>query len=112
MPLLNLDNLKEHELARGIRARIINTDSMSVSYVTLDAGADMPEHHHINEQIVNVIEGELELTVNGESRILKRGMVEVLPSNTPHSARPLTDCFVIDIFSPPRADWIAKFGQN
>jgi quercetin dioxygenase-like cupin family protein len=111
MTLLNLDEIHEYELAPGIRARIINTESMSVSYVNLDAGADMPEHSHINEQIVSLIEGRMELTVDGKSRVLEPGMVEVLRSNVPHAARALTDCRVIDVFCPVRADWAEKMGK-
>jgi len=107
MTFVNLDNLKEYELAKGVRARIINTKSMSISYVTLDAGVNMPEHKHVNEQVVNVIEGELELTVSGEPRVLKPGRVEVLPSDIPHGAKALTDCRVIDVFHPVRQDWVA-----
>ncbi len=108
MTFINLDDLKELELAPGIRARIINCESMSISYVTLDAGADLPEHSHPNEQIVNVTSGELELTVKGEARILKPGVVEVLPPNVPHGGRALTDCTVIDVFHPVREDWLKK----
>jgi quercetin dioxygenase-like cupin family protein len=107
MTFVDLNNLKEYELAKGVRARIINCESMSISYVTLDAGVDMPEHKHVNEQVVNVIEGELELTVNGEPRVLKPGVVEVLPPNVPHGAKALTDCRVIDVFHPVREDWVA-----
>ena len=107
MTFVDLNNLKEYELAKGVRARIINAKFMSISYVTLDAGVEMPEHKHVNEQVVNVIEGELELTVNGEPRVLKPGMVEVLPPNVPHGATALTDCRVIDVFHPVREDWVA-----
>lgn len=107
MTFVNLNNLKEFELAEGVRARIINCESMSISYVTLDTGVNMPEHKHINEQVVNVIEGELELTVNGEPRMLKPGVVEVLPPNIPHGAKALSDCRVIDVFHPVREDWVA-----
>jgi len=110
MTFVELNNLKEYELAKGIRARIINTKSMSISYVTLNSGVEMPEHKHVNEQVVNVIEGELELSVDGEPRVLKPGVVEVLPSNVPHGARALTDCRVIDVFHPVREDWPAKMG--
>jgi quercetin dioxygenase-like cupin family protein len=107
MTFVDLNNLKEYEFAKGVRARIINCDSMSISYVNLDAGAAMPEHNHINEQVVNVIEGELELTVNGEPRVLKPGVVEVLPPDVPHGAKALTECRVIDVFHPAREDWVA-----
>jgi len=112
MAFVDLDNLKEYELAKGVKARIINCDSMSVSYVTLESGVDMPEHNHVNEQVVNVIEGELELTVDGKPRVLKPGVVEVLPSNVPHSAKALTECRVIDVFHPARQDWIAMMKKD
>jgi quercetin dioxygenase-like cupin family protein len=112
MAFVDLDNLKEYELAKGVRARIINCDSMSVSYVTLDAGVDMPVHNHVNEQVVNVIEGEMELTVDGKPRVLKPGVVEVLPPDVPHGARAITDCRVIDVFHPARQDWIAMMKKD
>ncbi len=110
MTFVNLDDLKEFEISKGIRARVVNSDSMSIAHVTLDAGAILPDHSHVNEQVVNVIEGELELTVNGEPRILKPGVVEVLPPNIPHGGRALTYCRVIDAFQPIREDWLAKMG--
>lgn len=107
MALFKLDEIREKELAPGVMARIINSDFMSIAHVTIASGSKMPEHHHPNEQVVNVIEGELELTVKGEPRVLKPGMAEVLPPNMPHAARALTDCRVIDVFHPVRADWLA-----
>lgn len=108
MTLVNLNNTKEFEISPGIRARVVNSDSMSVAHVTLDAGAILPEHSHINEQVVNVIEGELELTVEGEARVLKPGVVEVLPPNVTHGGRAVTKCRVIDVFQPIREDWLTK----
>jgi len=110
MTFVKLDDLKEFEIAPGIRARVVNSDSMSIAHVTLDAGALLPDHSHVNEQVVNVIEGELELMVDGEPRILKPGVVEVLPPNVPHGGRALTFCRVIDAFQPIREDWLAKMG--
>ena len=107
MTFVNLNNIKEFEISPGIRARVVNSDSMSVAHVILDAGAILPEHSHINEQVVNVIEGELELTVAGEARVLKPGVVEMLPPNEPHGGRALTNCRVIDVFQPIREDWLA-----
>lgn len=108
MTFVKLNDLKEFEISPGIRARVVNSDSMSVAHVNLDAGALLPDHSHVNEQVVNVIEGELELTVNGEPRILKPGVVEVLPPNVTHGGRALTSCRVIDVFHPVREDWLAK----
>jgi len=107
MPLVNLKNLKELALADGIRARVISTGNVSVAYVNLDAGAVLPEHSHHHEQIVNVIEGELELTVDGEATVLKPGLSMVLSPMVPHSGRALTDVFVLDVFHPVREDFVA-----
>jgi quercetin dioxygenase-like cupin family protein len=110
MTFVNLNDIKEFEISPGIRARVVNSASMSVAHVTLDAGAILPEHSHMNEQVVNVIEGELELTVNGKPRVLKPGVVEVLPPDAPHGGRALTACRVIDVFHPIRQDWLAIIG--
>ncbi len=68
----------------------------------LKAGASAPEHSHTQEQIVNVIEGEIELTVEGEPHHLKPGDTLILPPNVLHTARAITDCHVLDVFYPIR----------
>lgn len=107
MPLVNHEDLKELALADGVRARVVNTGNVSVAHVKLEAGATVPEHTHHHEQVVNVIEGELELVVAGETTILKPGLSHVLPPMVPHSARALTDVIVLDIFHPVREDFVA-----
>jgi quercetin dioxygenase-like cupin family protein len=54
---------------------------------------------------VHVLEGEFELTVAGETKILKPGQVAVIPSNVPHSGKALTKCYIIDAFYPVREDY-------
>lgn len=107
MPLVDHKELKELALAEGIRARVVNTGNVSVAHVRLDAGALLPEHAHHHEQIVNVVEGELELTVDGEAVVLKPGLSMVLAPMIPHSGRALTDVLVLDIFHPVREDFVA-----
>ena len=107
MPLVNLNDLKELDLAEGIAARVVNTDTVSVAHVNLAAGALLPEHSHHHEQVVNVVDGELELTVDGDTTILSRGRAMVLPSNVTHSGKALTDCYVVDVFHPVREDFVA-----
>jgi quercetin dioxygenase-like cupin family protein len=104
MGLVNLMDLPELEIAPGVKAHIVTADSMTAMHVKIEAGSLIPEHSHHNEQIVNVIEGELELTVDGESYILTPGKVMILPSNIPHSGKAITDCKVIDAFHPVRED--------
>jgi len=106
MSTIDLQSLKELTLAPGIRARVVNTGNMSVAHVVLDEGALLPLHTHPNEQIVNVIDGELELVVAGEKHTLTRGRVMVLPSMVPHSGRAIRKCYVVDIFHPVRDDFV------
>jgi quercetin dioxygenase-like cupin family protein len=103
--MIKLDDLKVLTLAPGINARIVTGDSMTVAHVRLDAGARLPEHKHVHEQVVNVISGELELIVAGIPHILTAGQVFVLASNVPHAANANADCYVIDVFHPVREDF-------
>lgn len=105
MTAINLSDLKTLNLAPGINARIVTGDTMTVAHVRLDAGARLPEHRHVHEQVVNVIEGELELVVAGTPHILTAGQVYVLASNVPHAANANADCYVIDVFHPVREDF-------
>ncbi len=111
MGFLKIKDLPELEIAEGITAHAVTTDTISVLHIKLDDGAILPEHSHYHEQVVNVVEGELELTVSGKNYILKPGNVMVLEPNVIHSGRALTACKVIDIFHPLREDFAgSSFG--
>lgn len=105
MPLIQLDRLPIREIFPGLRARVIHSDRVSHSWVTVDEGASFPEHQHPHEQIVSVIEGELELVVEGTTHRLTPGQVFVIPPQTPHSGRGITSCRVLDAFAPVRDDY-------
>ena len=82
---------------RGMLARLI-----------LRKGAIVPKHSHENEQISYVLEGALRFTMeDGRVITVRSGEVLVIPSNMPHMAEALEDTLDLDIFTPPRADWIA-----
>ena len=108
MQNIDLKGLREFELAKGIIARAVTMDTMTVAYVKLAAGAVLPEHSHYQEQVVNVIEGELELTVAGQPFTLVPGKVMVLEPNVVHSGKAKRDCYVIDVFHPIREDFRRK----
>jgi len=111
MGLIALDKLPELEIASGILLRAVTAASMTVAYVKLTRGALLPEHAHSNEQVVNVIEGVLEIIMDGQSYSLSPGKVLVIPPDVPHSGRAATDCRVIDVFHPARKDFAgASFG--
>lgn len=105
MPLLKLDTIAPREIFPGLRARVIHSDRTSQSWVDIDAGASFPEHHHPHEQVVNVLEGTLELTVAGETYTLRPGDVFVIPPHAPHSGRALSRCRVLDVFAPVREEY-------
>ncbi len=105
MPYLTLTDLKEIEPVRGFKGRFAHSDHVTMAYWHIAAGATLPQHAHVHEQIANVIEGELEMTIGGETRVLKPGQVAVIPSNVPHSGKALTKCYVIDAFYPVREDY-------
>lgn len=111
MGLVNLSELPELQIAEGLLARAVTADTVTVLHVKISAGALLPEHAHHNEQVVNVIEGELELTVEGTTHSLVPGRVMVLPPNVAHSGRAVTDCRVVDVFHPVRQDFAgSSFG--
>ena len=105
MPLKELANLPELEIALGIHGRAVTGDNLTLMHISFERGAIVPEHDHVHEQIVNVIEGQLELTVGGEKHLLESGKVMVVPSNVPHSGIAITDVKVIDVFYPVREDF-------
>ena len=78
---------------------------MTLSYWNLEKNAVIPHHSHPHEQVTNVIEGELELTVAGQTQRLTPGSIAVIPSHAFHSANALSPSFVIDVFYPVREDY-------
>ncbi len=108
MKLADFSSIPEMKMAEGVTARVINTPSVTVTHVRFVKGAAVPEHSHYHEQSTHVIEGELELTVSGEKTVLTAGKVLILPPNVPHSARALTEVYVIDVFHPAREDFRGK----
>ncbi len=103
--MVTLSRLAVKEIFPGFRARIVHTERTSQSRVDIDAGASFPEHRHPHEQVVNVLDGELEIMVDGTPHRLTAGVSYVIPSDTPHSGRAITDCRVLDVFAPARDDY-------
>ena len=100
-----ISEIPERELAKGIRGRYFHTNSTTIGYVDIDKGAILPAHSHIHEQTTQIMEGQLEMTIGGVTQVLEPGVITLIPSNVVHSAKALTDCKVVDIFSPVREDY-------
>ncbi len=106
-PFHNVDALPEKTLVPGITGKLVHTEGMTILHAYIEKDAVLPEHHHPHEQITNIISGELEMTIGGETKICKPGDVITIASNVPHSARALTAVKVIDAFQPVREDYKA-----
>jgi quercetin dioxygenase-like cupin family protein len=79
--------------------------------VLLKKGCVVPEHSHHNEQITYILEGALKFWIDGKKIVVKAGEVLAIPPHMPHKAEALEDTVDLDIFNPPRADWINKTDQ-
>jgi quercetin dioxygenase-like cupin family protein len=105
MAYLNLKDCAEKEPVPGYRARFVHSDNMTLAFWTIAAGAALPDHAHPHEQVANVIEGEFEFTLEGETRVIRPGDVVVIPGNARHSGKAITPCRIIDVFYPIRQDY-------
>ena len=105
MSLVKLDAVPIREIFPGIRARVVHSARTSQSFVEIDAGVSFPRHQHPHEQIVNVLEGELEIVTGDETHRLTPGKVLVIAPDVPHQGRAITNCRVLDVFAPTRDDY-------
>lgn len=110
MPFGSLDDLTRYEAIPGYTARFVHSDSMTIAYWEIKADHRVPRHQHEHEMVINCIAGTFEVTIDGETRTLGPGGIAIVPSNALHSAYAVTDCLVIDVFSPVRADYKALMG--
>ncbi len=102
---LNLSNISSKEIMPGYHGKLVHTENMSLVFWDVEEGAVVPEHHHVHEQIMHVIEGEFEFTMDGETKIYYSGDIVPIASNLPHSGKALTACKLIDVFSPVREEY-------
>jgi quercetin dioxygenase-like cupin family protein len=82
--------------------------NVMLARVLLQKGCKVPEHSHHNEQITYILAGSLKFGIDGKEIVVNAGEVLTIPPNMPHWAEALADTVDLDIFNPPRADWINK----
>jgi quercetin dioxygenase-like cupin family protein len=93
----------------SLTRKLITGDRMMLAHVFLDKGCIVPKHSHENEQLTWILEGALRFWIGedeSETIDLHAGEVLHIPSNVPHKALALENTLDVDIFSPPRADWL------
>ena len=103
------DDMPKERVTDDIHRRLVTGERMMLAHVYLDKGAVVPTHSHDNEQITYVLEGALHFWLGedgGEEVVVRSGEVLHIPSNVPHKAIALEDTLDVDVFSPPRQDWL------
>ena len=103
VPLEDLNPLFQRQFVVG--------EDIMVARVLMKKGCIVPLHSHYNEQVTYILEGALKFWIDGKEIIVNAGEVLTIPRNMPHKAEALVDTVDLDIFNPPRADWINKTDQ-
>ncbi len=106
MTFYNPSERNPKELVPGINARTFWGENMLIAVVDLDPDTHMPRHSHPHEQLGTVIQGQMELSIGNEKRLLQPGDVYVIPGGVEHEAQTFAEAVrVIDVFSPVREEY-------
>lgn len=100
-----ITDVKPKQVVPGITGHYVHGNLHTVGYLLIKKGSIVPEHQHAHEQVTFILEGQLDMIINGESHSLTAGMYHIIHSNIPHSAVAVTDVIAIDTFSPVREEY-------
>lgn len=100
------EKMEFEKVTDKIFRRYVYGEHAMLCYFKLLKGATIPEHHHVSEQITYIVQGKVRVFSAGKEFIVSKGEVIHFPSNLPHRFEALEDTIDIDIFSPPRKDWL------
>ena len=103
IPLEELNPLLQRQFVVG--------QEIMLARVLLKKGCVVPEHSHHNEQVTYILDGALKFWIDGKEIVVHSGEVLCIPAHMPHKAEALEDTVDLDVFNPPRADWINKTDQ-
>ena len=104
MPFLDANSLPVIERLPGWRGRYFHSQNMTFAHYDFARGSSIHEHFHPEEEVYEVIEGELEVTIDGEAQIAGAGLVAIVPANVRHSVKALSDGRAIIVDYPLRGD--------
>ncbi len=107
--LFRVDDLPLEKVTDQIDRRLITGDRIMLAHVYLKKGSIVPTHSHENEQITYILEGALRFWIGedeAEEIVVRAGEVLHIPSNVVHKALALEETLDVDVFSPPRQDWL------
>lgn len=102
------DEVEAEKLNPLLERRFVSGEHMTMARFRLQQGCLIPQHSHHNEQFTFVVEGALKLIFPEREVVVRTGEICCIPPHLPHAAEAVEDCNVIDVFSPPRADWTAR----
>jgi quercetin dioxygenase-like cupin family protein len=105
------DQMPREIVSPMLDRRLITGDRMMLAHVYLKKGCIVPKHSHENEQFTYILEGALRFWIGadeGEEVVVRAGEVLHIPPNVPHKAEALEDTLDVDVFDPPRQDWLDK----
>ena len=105
------DDMPKERVSDQLQRRLITGDRMMLAHVYLEKGCIVPKHSHENEQLTYILDGALRFWLGEDESneiVVRAGEVLVIPSNVPHKAEAIEDTLDVDVFSPPRQDWLDK----
>jgi quercetin dioxygenase-like cupin family protein len=104
MPFIDTNKLRVIERLPGWKGRYFDSDSMTFGHYVFEAGSAIHEHAHPNEEVWNIIEGQLDVTIDGTTQLAGPGCVAAVPANTLHSVKAISGGRAIVVDYPLRAD--------
>jgi quercetin dioxygenase-like cupin family protein len=105
MPFVDTSSLKVIERLPGWFGRYFHSANLTFAHYEFKRGASIHEHFHPQEEVYEVIAGELEVTIEGETRVARPGLVAIVPGNARHSIKALTDGRAIIVDYPLRSEF-------
>ena len=105
------NDMPKERVSDLLERRLITGERMMLTHVYLKKGCIVPRHSHHNEQLTYILEGSLRFWIGedeAETLVVRAGEVLHIPGNVPHKAEALEDTLDVDVFSPPRQDWLDK----
>ena len=103
------DDMPREKVTDLLDRKLVTGERLMLAHVYMKKGCIVPRHQHENEQVSYILEGALRFWLGdepGEELVLRAGEVLVIPSNLPHKAEALEDTLDLDVFCPPRQDWL------
>lgn len=104
--LVQFEKMPAEELSDKVSRQYVYGKEAMLARFVFKKGAIIPEHSHPSEQITYILKGAVKVNIQGKEIIVRSGEVLIIPPNVPHRFEALEDTIDLDVFSPPRQDWI------